>query len=263
MKDEKNFSRFYTSFVSLCKKHNLSPTAAAKAAGISSGAPTAWKNDGSVPKPAQREKLCSLFGVTDEELLGYGPDPNDPMVRCEKCGFYYNSLDLEDVVEHEKQHDKWCRAAEKFGFCWPVIYREKVKAGARNKIADENLSMEEAAAAQLDVFRALFSRSLEASDYSLAHVDFPTYVSMMLYQEQWKKSIGLPAYKALVEMYGVKPGMPEGTYYNVPSQKEKLIAQGDELDKETIKMLLDKMSAADLAELMADCAEAMRKKGLD
>lgn len=70
MKNEKNYTPFYLAFLSLCERDNINPTSAAKRAGISSGAPTAWKN-GAVPKPAQREKLCALFGVTDKELLGY------------------------------------------------------------------------------------------------------------------------------------------------------------------------------------------------
>lgn len=74
MLNENNCSPFYSSFLSLCNKANLSPTAVAKKTGIASGAPTAWKN-GAVPKPAQRKKLCEFFGVSDEELLGYKKDP--------------------------------------------------------------------------------------------------------------------------------------------------------------------------------------------
>ncbi len=70
MKDEIFLTQFYSSFLSLCKRDGMTPSAAAKKAGISSGAPTAWKN-GAVPKPAQRDKLCKLFSVSDDELLGY------------------------------------------------------------------------------------------------------------------------------------------------------------------------------------------------
>jgi len=72
MLNEKKYSPFYSSFLSLCSQKGISPSVAARDSGISSGAPTAWKN-GAVPKPAQREKLCSYFGVTDEVLLGYAP----------------------------------------------------------------------------------------------------------------------------------------------------------------------------------------------
>lgn len=70
MNDEFFSTQFYASFLSLCKRDGITPSAAAKKAGISSGAPTAWKN-GAVPKPAQRERLCKLFGVSDDEILGY------------------------------------------------------------------------------------------------------------------------------------------------------------------------------------------------
>lgn len=72
MKDELIFSPFYRSFIALCKRNGISPTKAAKDAGISSGAPTAWKTKGAIPRPDQREKLCALFNVTESELLGYG-----------------------------------------------------------------------------------------------------------------------------------------------------------------------------------------------
>lgn len=70
MFNEISFSPFYKSFLSLCSQKGVTPSVAARDAGISSGAPTAWKR-GAIPKPAQREKLCDYFGVTDEVLLGY------------------------------------------------------------------------------------------------------------------------------------------------------------------------------------------------
>ena len=75
MFDENSFSPFYQSFLSLCSQKGVNPSVAARDAGISSGAPTAWKK-GAIPKPAQREKLCNYFGVTDEVLLGYGREKN-------------------------------------------------------------------------------------------------------------------------------------------------------------------------------------------
>lgn len=65
-----NMSPFYATFIQLCESRGVSPSAVAHEAGISSGAPTAWKK-GSIPKPAQRKKLCEYFGVTDAQLLGY------------------------------------------------------------------------------------------------------------------------------------------------------------------------------------------------
>lgn len=82
MLDEKSFSPFYQSFLSLCSQKGVSPSVAAHDAGISSGAPTAWKR-GAIPKPAQREKLCNYFGVTDKVLLGYGREKSPPAIQTD------------------------------------------------------------------------------------------------------------------------------------------------------------------------------------
>lgn len=78
MKDEIIFTPFYSTFLSLCKRDNISPTEAARRAGISSGAPTAWKKDGSIPRPGQQKKLCALFNVSENELLGYSGQKKAP-----------------------------------------------------------------------------------------------------------------------------------------------------------------------------------------
>lgn len=70
MKDEIFYTPFYSSFLELCNKAGKSPSAVAEEAGISSGAPTAWKK-GAVPKKTQRAKLCAYFDVSDDVLLGY------------------------------------------------------------------------------------------------------------------------------------------------------------------------------------------------
>ena len=83
MLNEKNFSPFYSSFLALCSQKGVAPSVAARNSGISSGAPTAWKN-GAVPKPAQREKLCAYFGVSDETLLGYKNAEKTPTLEGER-----------------------------------------------------------------------------------------------------------------------------------------------------------------------------------
>lgn len=82
MFNENSFSPFYQSFLALCSQKEVSPSVAARDAGISSGAPTAWKR-GAIPKPAQREKLCDYFGVTDEVLLGYSREKNAPAIHTD------------------------------------------------------------------------------------------------------------------------------------------------------------------------------------
>lgn len=79
MKDEIIFTPFYSSFLKLCRRDGLSPTEAARRAGISSGAPTAWKNKGAIPRPEQLKKLCVQFNVSEHELLGYSTQEEKPI----------------------------------------------------------------------------------------------------------------------------------------------------------------------------------------
>lgn len=78
MKDEIIFTPFYSSFLGFCKRDGISPTEAAKKAGISSGAPTAWKKRGAVPRPEQLKKLCALFNASEKEILGYSGQKEKP-----------------------------------------------------------------------------------------------------------------------------------------------------------------------------------------
>ena len=112
-----------------------------------------------------------------------------------------------------KKEELKAKAIEKFGFCWNNEYREKLKAESRNLIASNTLTDEETVKHCIIVFKALFSRSLEKSDYGLKHADFNTYVAMLLNQEQFKNAYGEKRYNMLVDIYGKKKGVPTGTYY--------------------------------------------------
>lgn len=209
---------FYDKFKQLCECQGISCNKAASEIGLSNATPTKWKKTGATPDGATLAKIADYFGVTTDDLL---PDPSNPMVRCPGCGAYFNSSEPEDVLSHESVHNKWSAAVKKFGFCWPILYREKIKANARNGISEGNMSTEKHIEAQIDIFKALFSRSLESSGYSLRHVDFKTYVAMLLFQKQWKTTIPPDIYAEMVRIYGVKPGIPAGTYYTVLEKEKK------------------------------------------
>lgn len=98
MKDENNFTPFYSSFLALCKRDGLSPTEAAKRADISSGAPTAWKKKGAIPRPEQLKKLCALFNVSERELLGYSTPKEQPPAQGEGLGSANANLTVWDKV---------------------------------------------------------------------------------------------------------------------------------------------------------------------
>ena len=112
----------------------------------------------------------------------------------------------------------WSNAVEKYGFCWEVIYREERKGDARAIVNNPASSLADKINAQTIVFKALFSRSLEASGYSLDHVDFSTYTAMILHQGEGKHFIPTDVYREMISIYGTKPGITQGTYYMVPNK---------------------------------------------
>lgn len=59
---------FYENFLEQCVKKKISPSAAAKAVGLSGAAATGWKN-GKVPFDATIVKLADYFGCTPDDLL--------------------------------------------------------------------------------------------------------------------------------------------------------------------------------------------------
>ena len=98
--------------------------------------------------------------------------------------------------------------------------REDLKASSRNAVAEHKkngrYSTKELIEFEENIFIALFSRSVEASDFNIEHVDFPTYVSMLLNQLKFKNDIPDEVYTKLVAKYGISHGIDEGTYYKIP-----------------------------------------------
>ena len=215
---------FYDKFVYLCKQKDVSPSKAATDAGISKSLVTKWRtNRVKTPSADVIDKLCAYFGLSVSELLT--EDTGRAYTRCVGCGLQYNPEDDEDCQAHNEHHNAWLAATHKFGFCWHYIYRENKKADARFVVNDCNAPLANRVEAQVIVFQALFSRSLEASHFDLNHADFDTYIAMLLGQGKGKLSIPDEVYDALVKQYGTKPGIPEGTYYMtkkaVPTLTEK------------------------------------------
>lgn len=99
---------------------------------------------------------------------------------------------------------------------------ETIKSTAREILSNNDLrslrSLDELVELQENIFLSLFSRSVEAANFNIEHVDFPTYISMLLPQKQFKNSIEPAIYKKLVEKYGVSSGIAEdSTYYKTDS----------------------------------------------
>ena len=212
---------------------NLTAAELSRVSGVNEGAISQYRAGKYKASQRSLDKLARALNVSIPWLMGADvPIANEQyssFVRCPDCGLSYNSDDEEEVSYHESIHQKWQRAVDKFGFCWTSTYREQQKANARNKINSGNLSDAEYIAAQEDVFRALFSRSLEASNYNIEHVDFETYVSMLLHQSHWKETINTAAYEKLVKKYGTNPGIESGTYYLTPKEKLTTILSGEQI----------------------------------
>lgn len=65
---------FWSVFVGLCAKREVSPNAVAKALGLSSGSVTLWEN-GAVPRSTTIRKIADYFGVSPESFLAEADDP--------------------------------------------------------------------------------------------------------------------------------------------------------------------------------------------
>lgn len=185
----------------------------------------------------------------------------NPMVSCEECGVTFNENDKDDVLEHAKRHLKWAEAEKKFGFCWGYQRREDLKSEARQIRDNPEAPLPVRIEAELTVLKALFSRSLESSDYNLNHVDFPTYISMMLKQGNGENGISGDVYDNLVSEYGTKPGIKSGTYYktDTPETKKDTTLSGDvDAELREIWNTADDDERRDLLE-MARMLKARRK----
>ena len=90
---------FWSVFVGLCAKREVSPNAVAKALGLSSGSVTLWKN-GAVPRSTTIRKIADYFGVSPESFLA---EADDLAIKKERPADG-ETLTMEDW---EKQVEQW------------------------------------------------------------------------------------------------------------------------------------------------------------
>lgn len=164
----------------ILNKENISAAKMMRDLGFSSGLFSQWKAGKQKPSLDKLERIADYLDITLDELR-------------------------EDELKEA--------AIEKFGFYWDYAEREKKKADSRILISSQTLNSMEIAENVIIIFKALFSRSLEGYRFSLKHVDFNTYVAMLLNQEFWKNEYSPEVYDILVKQFGTKEGISEGTYY--------------------------------------------------
>lgn len=88
--------------------------------------------------------------------------------------------------------------------------RENIKATARNIIYDSDISPESVEDYYMNIFQAYFARSLEQNHYNLSHVDFNSYVAMILNQPQITEQINSTVLTNLINKYGTIDGSKYG-----------------------------------------------------
>jgi transcriptional regulator with XRE-family HTH domain len=199
----------YHVFEKLLKEYGVKASEVSKATGIPQSTFSDWKKGKSNPKDEKISKIANFFKV-DKNIFS-----ENKFSYCLECGNNFHELG-ESQDYHEIEHAKWKAAVRVFGFCWPRLVSENAKAIARTDLIKGELDFDGEINANIDIFKALFSRSVIANGYDLNHVDFSTYVSMLLRQDQFKEKIRPIIYDALVKQYGTSDGIKEGeTYYYV------------------------------------------------
>lgn len=179
-----------------------------------------WENGNREPDADGLIKTARFFGVSVDTIL----QMHYRTGQCPECGMQYCADISQDIAEHNRRHTQWQLGVKQHGFCWPYAIREDVKGNGWVGLMDTELSFEERIEYCIGVFKAWFSRSLEAANYNASHVSFPTYVAMRLNQEDtialFPADIGI----AMIERFGKSEGIAKGSYYTIPHTTKKRAA---------------------------------------
>ena len=182
----------------LRKSKNMYQQDLAAALSVSKSTVAMWETNKRIPDTSMLVKIAEYFDITVDYLL---------------------------------EEERRASAIQKYGFCYAYEEREKIKAESRNKISSGTLSDEELINEAINILKALFSRSLSDCWYDPKHVNFEDYCAMMLNQNTNNICASIPKQKykwlrnELIKKYGQKPGIPQGTYYNVNLSQPTLAAK--------------------------------------
>lgn len=194
----------------LRESHNMQQKELASALNIPPSTLSQYETGKREPNIETVTKIAKLFDVTTDYIYGISDT-----VTCRECGLTY-SLDNElDVETHREIHARWLKAKEKYGFCYSnLAENERIKAENRNIVKDFSQPLSKRYDAQIEIFKCLFSRALDASNYSDSFISFEEYISMLLNQPSVQKRLGKELYEKMLDKFGAKEGIPDGqTYY--------------------------------------------------
>ncbi|MDD3140220.1 MAG: helix-turn-helix domain-containing protein [Lachnospiraceae bacterium] len=198
-----------------------------------------YENDLITNIPSDKiELIAEKCNATPEYLMGWN---KNEIITCHDCGLSYDASYADDVEAHSREHELWESASKKFGklYCYTPEC-ERLKAEGRNGSHNKSLSLNERMNFQLQVLRCLFSRSIQANNYNLKHVDFDKYVSMMLGNKSYRKNMEDDLYEVLTEKYGTSHGISYGSVYYVPNDEPTTIAahfDGTEYTEEQLERI--------------------------
>lgn len=139
----------------------------------------------------------------------------------------YLQVDL-NYLRQDELREKF---KEKEDFYYEIVEAENQKGNSRGRIINCDLSDTELIDEAVNILKALYSRSLAVCWYNPRHIKFKDYCSMMLNQKENNicKEIPEQKYKwlknELIKKFGQKPGITQGTYYNIDYSKPSLASK--------------------------------------
>ena len=193
--------------------NNIPQKALANILGISSNTLSQYENEKRNPSFEIVAKLSKFFNVSTDYIYGLCT-----YTICNECGLAYcPNYDL-DIETHKEIHLNWVKAKQKYGFNYSLGECERIKGEKRNIVKNLYLPLEERYEAQIEVYKCLFFRCLEANNYDDDFIDFEDYVAMLLMQPSQKTHLGKELYEKLTEEFGTKAGIPDGYTYYYPNK---------------------------------------------
>ncbi|MDD6988793.1 helix-turn-helix domain-containing protein [Ruminococcus sp.] len=168
-----------------------------------------FEQNNSLPEWNLIPKIADCLSVTPEHILGTS------LQNCPICNLSYVANIKDDYEEHKQFHENFIKAQKIFGCVWSTEEINEMKLKAYDIFNEEENDTDKRYNACIDFMRCYFSRSLRGCNYSLDHVDFNTYAAMLLNQNHFKKRFGV-SYKRLVDKFGTKSGLADGTTYFTP-----------------------------------------------
>ncbi|WP_333647966.1 helix-turn-helix domain-containing protein [Lacrimispora sp.] len=212
----------------LINERNISQSELEKKLGFGKGTISKWKGS-TVPSADKLQKIAEYFGVTLDYLMT-GRTGSTLLTKCPDCGLEYAADEYDDVKYHEKNHLRWEKAVNKFGklYC-NYAENERIKGENRNIRNNLSLPLKDRYDAELLVLRCLFSRSVDANNFNLNHVNFEQYVAMMMNNEKYRKHLDTELSEKIIKEYGILSGIANGEsiYYPQEAQPQTIAAHKD------------------------------------